>query len=169
MNEQGFIALTRGPTGNSGVLEPAHSAEGSGTLAWLNRSHVKPIVGAACRVPSRVGARGHPLLPALSVVSSFPQLANSSSIFTSQAKLYSFPMGFTNPQAKPGSLTRFSITMRTCKVFPLAMFALVLVCVCGGWLDVCLSKEAGCSKRTRIEAVLLLIRTKANQPQGLRR
>ena len=85
------------------------------------------------RVPSRVGAREHPLLPALSVVSSFPQLANSSSIFTSQAKLYSFPMGFTNPQAKPGSLMCFSRTTRTCKIFPLAMVC-ASTCVCLWWL-----------------------------------
>ena len=44
-----------------------------------------------CRGPSRAGA------PAWSTDSSFPQLANSSSIFTSQAKLHSFPTGFTNP------------------------------------------------------------------------
>ena len=132
-NEHGFIALTRGPTGNSGDPGPACSAGGSGTLAWLNRSHAKPIVGAGRCVPSRVGARGHPLLPALSVVPSFPQLANSAFIFTSQAKLYSFPMGFTNPQAKPGSLTRFSITMRTCKVFPLATVC-ACTCVCLWWL-----------------------------------
>ena len=120
------------------------------------------------RIPSRVGERGHPLLPAWSIISSFPQLANSSSIFTSQAKLYSFPMGFTNPQAKPGSLTYFCRTTRTCKIF---LFATVCACtyMCGGWLDICLSKEAGCSQRTRIKAVLLLIRAKANQPQGLRR
>ena len=117
------------------------------------------------RIPSRVGERGHPLLPAWSIISSFPQLANSSSIFTSQAKLYSFPMGFTNPQAKPGSLTYFCRTTKTCKIF---LFATVCACtyMCGGWLDICLSKEAGCSQRTRIKAVLLLIRARQTNPKG---